>query len=357
MSFIDATSRVRQGEELDPRRIAEFIKQNVESLKGDLAIEQFTSGASNRTYLIRIGSDELVLRCPPFGSENIKAGHDMHREFRVLSKLHKVYPPTPRPIIYCDDQSIVGAPFYLMERKKGVILRKDLPDKLNISPEMMKRLCASLIDNLVEIHNLDWVSLELNEIGKPEGFLARQLEGWVQRYDRVQTDEIPEVAAVTEWLRDNQPQSPGATLIHNDYKFDNVVLDPDDLTRIIGVLDWEMSTIGDPLLDLGVTLGYWIGKNDPELLQLARTQPTNLPGSFSRSELAESYAKKTGRDISNIVFYFAFALFKLAVIAQQIYYRYAKGYIKDPLFSLMQAGTMIFVRHSALAIEKGSIDF
>jgi len=357
MSFIDSTSPVRTGEELDPKRIEMYLNDNIEGLSGDLVIEQFPSGNSNLTYLIRKGDSDLVLRCPPFGAENIKAGHDMYREYRILSKLHDVYSPAPKPFAYCEDKSVVGAPFYLMERKKGVILRKQLPEQLVISSTTMRKLSESLVDNLVCIHNIDWVSADLSDMGKPEGFLQRQVDGWAQRYENAQTDEIADVGPVIAWFRENIPQSPQATLIHNDYKFDNVVLDPTDLSRVIGVLDWEMSTIGDPLLDLGVALGYWITEDDPELLRLARTQPTNLEGSPGRVEIAQMYAKKTGTDISNIVYYYAFALFKLAVIAQQIYYRYAKGYTQDSRFSVMRIGTEIFVRHSAMAIEKASIEF
>lgn len=357
MSFIDSTSPVRTGEELDLKQIETYLNQNIEGLSGELTIEQFPSGNSNRTYLIRKGDSEFVLRCPPFGAENIKAGHDMYREHRILSKLHDVYTPAPKPFAYCEDKSVIGAPFYLMERKKGVILRQQLPEQLDISSTTMRKLSESLIDNLVRIHDIDWVAADLADMGKPEGFLERQVDGWAQRYENVQTDEIPDAGPVIAWFRENIPQSSQATLIHNDYKFDNVVLDPTDLGRVIGVLDWEMSTIGDPLLDLGVALGYWITQDDPELLRLARTQPTNLDGTPRRAEIAEIYAKKTGRDVSNIVYYYAFALFKLAVITQQIYYRYAKGYTQDSRFSIMQIGTEIFVRHSALAIEKANIEF
>jgi aminoglycoside phosphotransferase (APT) family kinase protein len=356
MSFIDSTSPVRSGEELDHKRIEAYLKQNIEGLSGELIIEQFPSGHSNLTYLVRVGDRELVLRRPPFGAKNIKAGHDMQREYRILSKLYKVYAPAPQPFAYCENESIMGAPFYVMERKKGVILRKDLPAQLDLSPDTMRTLSIALIDNLVDIHNIDWAAIGLDDIGKPDGFLKRQVDGWADRYYRAQTDEIAEVESVVKWFNQNIPQSPPATLIHNDYKFDNVVLNPNDFSQIIGVLDWEMSTIGDPLLDLGVTLSYWVRNDDPEELLLLRTLPTNKDGAPTRGEIAELYAKKTGRDLSHIIFYFAFALFKLAVIIQQIYYRYAKGYTQDPRFALMQAGAMILIRHSALAIEKESLE-
>jgi len=357
MSFIDPARKVRKGEELDLPRVGDYLKKNVPGLTGELVIEQFPSGHSNLTYLLRVGETELVLRRPPFGAKDIKAGHDMSREYRILSKLCKVYSPAPKPLAYCEDASVMGAPFYVMERKKGIILRKDLPEGMEINPAMMRRLSFSLIDNLAAIHAIDWAAIGLQDIGKPEGFLLRQVEGWADRYERAKTDEIPEVGSVVKWCRENVPESPAATIIHNDYKFDNVVLDPNDLTRIIGVLDWEMSTIGDPLLDLGVAISYWLRDGDPEELMMVRMLPTNLEGSPTRREIVDYYAEKTGRDISRINFYFAFALFKLAVIVQQIYYRFAKGYTQDPRFAIMGMGAMILIQQAAKVIEKGSIEF
>ena len=356
-SWLDPTRAPRRGEELDLTAVGEFLRENIPGLKGELVIEQFPSGHSNLTYLLRFGEQEIVLRRPPFGAKGIKAGHDMGREFRILSRLHQVYPPAPEPLATCEDEAVMGAPFYVMERKKGVILRRDPPAGLQLDPGTMRKLSGSLIDNLAEIHRVDYQSIGLADLGRPEGFLARQVQGWADRYEKARTDEIPEVGPVVDWCRRNVPVSPAPTLIHNDYKFDNVVLDPGDLTRIIGVLDWEMSTIGDPLFDLGVTLSYWVQADDPEEVQLFRTLPTNLEGAYTRQEVVDHYAGRTGRDVSGLVFYYAFALFKLAVIAQQIYYRYAKGFTRDERFALMLPGAMILVKYAWKAIEKGAVGF
>jgi len=357
MSFIDPTRPQRKGEELNTPGVTAFLRKHIPGLEGELVIEQFPSGHSNLTYLLAMGDREMVLRRPPFGAEGIKSGHDMSREYRILSRLHKVYPAAPEPLAYCDDESVNGASFYVMERKKGIILRKELPRGLDMDPATMNGLCRSLVDNLVAIHSIDYEEIGLGDLGRPEGFLARQVEGWAGRYDKARTDDIPEAEPVVKWCRENVPVSPAPTLIHNDYKFDNVVLDPERITCIIGVLDWEMSTVGDPLLDLGVTLSYWVQRDDPDDLALARLLPTHLEGAFTRREIVDRYAEKTGRDVSHVNFYLAFALFKLAVIAQQIYYRYAKGFTKDERFAMLLPGVMILMKYAHKVIESGSIDF
>lgn len=357
MSFIDPSRPVREGEELDLQAVEQYLKTHIPDLTGELAIEQFPSGYSNLTYFLKMGGREMVLRRPPFGAERIAAGHDMGREYRILSKLQQVYPPAPKPLAFCEDESVMGVNFYVMERKKGIILRRDPPEGLTIDPDTMRKLCGSLLDNLIAIHNIDYRAIGLGDLGKPEGFLERQVEGWAERYRKAQTDEIPEAEQVAKWCKEHIPESPSPTLIHNDFKFDNVVLDPHDLTHIIGVLDWEMSTIGDPLLDLGVSLSYWVEKDDPDDVMMVRTLATNLEGASTRREIADIYAEKTGRDISGIHFYFAFALFKLGVIAQQIYYRFAKGFTQDQRFAMMLMGVMVLMRYAAQVIETGSLEF
>lgn len=354
-SFVDRAVVPRKGEELDPQVIADFLKKHVEGVQGDMKIEQFPSGYSNLSYLIRMGDKELVLRRPPVGAKKIKAGHDMKREFTILSKLHPVYPFVPKPLVYCDDESVIGAQFYVMERIKGIILRKELPVGLDISASTARKMCEKLVDNLVKIHQIDYKSAGLEEMGKPDGFVNRQVDGWFERYENAKTDDIPEVNEIIKWCTANIPESQSATLIHNDYKYDNIVFAPDDLTKIIGVLDWEMSTIGDPLFDVGVALSYWVNRDDPEEMQLTRTVPTHLEGSYTRKEFVERYAEKSGREVKNIVFYYAFALFKLGVIAQQIYFRFTKGFTKDERFALLLAGVKVLMRGSLEAIEKNSI--
>ncbi len=357
MTHLDPTRPVRKGEELDARALGAYLREKIPSMREDPQVEQFPSGHSNLTYLLCAGGCEWVLRRPPFGAKGIKAGHDMGREFRILSRLHAVYPPAPEPLVFCEDEDVLGSPFYVMERKKGIIIRKEPPPGLDLDAGTVSRLCGSLVNNLAAIHSIDYQAIGLGDLGRPEGFLARQVRGWSERYDKARTDEIPEVGPVVKWCLEHVPESPSPALIHNDYKFDNVVLDPGNLMKIIGVLDWEMSTVGDPLLDLGVMLSYWIQKDDPPELQMVRTLATDMEGACTRRELVSLYEKATGRDVPNVVFYYAFALFKMAVIAQQIYSRYAKGYTRDERFAMMLPGAMILTKHAWMAIESGDIEF
>jgi aminoglycoside phosphotransferase (APT) family kinase protein len=327
----DSTKAVRQGEELDLVPLEPYLRNHFPDLGGDLAVKQFPSGHSNLTYSIALGEKEMVLRRPPFGSK-VKSAHDMGREYNVLLKLHAAY-PTPRPLLYCTDDSVLGAPFYLMERVRGVILRRNLPASLTLPSEAARKLSESFIDNLAALHGLDYTALGLGELGKPQGYLERQVRGWMERYQGSKTHDLPEVDPLSAWLREHMPARSGATLIHNDYKYDNMVLDPMDITRIKAVLDWEMCTLGDPLTDLGTALAYWIDPDDPPEMQMVRWGPTIVPRMLRRAEMAQRYAEKTGRDLSDIVFYYVFAMFKVAVIIQQIYYRYFHGLTKDERFA------------------------
>src|SRR5580765_936390 len=327
----DSSKPIRSGEELDLARLEPYLLSHFPDLDGALVVTQFPSGHSNLTYSVSLGGKEMVLRRPPFGSK-VKSAHDMGREYNVLSKLHPAY-PTPQPLLYCTDDSLLGAPFYVMERVRGVILRRNLPQGLELPPDTARKLSESFIDNLAALHGLNYAVLGLAELGKPQGYLERQVRGWMDRYQGSKTHELPEVEPLSAWLRDNMPARSDATLVHNDYKFDNMVLDPADITRIKAVLDWEMCTLGDPLTDLGTALAYWIDPDDPPEMQMVRWGPTIVPGMLRRAELAARYAEKTGRDLSNIVFYYVFAMFKVAVIIQQIYYRYFHGLTKDERFA------------------------
>jgi len=330
--FLDQPQNIRSGEELNAAQLEAYLKQQIPELRGALQIQQFPSGYSNLTYFLQCGERELVLRRPPFGAK-IKTAHDMSREYRILAGLIQTYPKVPRPLLYCDDESIIGAPFYVMERVNGVILRAKPPAGINLSPELMHRLSESCIDNLADIHRINFVKANLGDIAKPEGYVERQIRGWTQRYQNSRTDEIPEIERVIEWLNANLPPESGAVLIHNDYKYDNLVLAPDDLSQIIAVLDWEMATIGDPLMDLGTTLGYWIEPDDPPEMKMFGL--THLPGNLNREQLARRYAEKSGREISNIVFYYVYGLFKISVIVQQIYFRYRQGHTRDQRFAAL----------------------
>jgi len=352
--FIDPTKRIRQGEELDLAAVRKYLAEQVPGLEGEIAIEQFPSGHSNLTYMIKVGEREMVLRRPPFGSK-VKSAHDMGREYRILSALHPVYPPAPLPLAFCEDESVLGAKFYVMERIRGVILRKTLPEGFPFPPETVKGLCESFIKNLAQIHAIDYNAVGLGGLAKPEGFLKRQVDGWSDRYYGSQTHDVERVERVIAWCKGRVPASPAPTLIHNDYKYDNIILDPADLTKIIGVLDWEMSTIGDPLMDLGCTISYWVQSDDPAELRLLAFGPTSQPGSFTRQQLADRYAELTGRDVSNIHYYVVFGLFKLAVIIQQIYYRFHHGLTKDERFKPLIEVVKVLVQAADQTIERGTI--
>jgi aminoglycoside phosphotransferase (APT) family kinase protein len=264
MSTIDRSSSVRSGEELPAEPLFKYLSAHLPGLTAPLIVEQFPAGFSNLTYLLRSGDRELVLRRPPVGAK-IKTAHDMSREYRILSHLYPVYPKVPRPLLFCDDESILGAPFYVMERVTGIILRAQRPTGVDLAPALMRRLSQAFIENLAEIHELDYQAAGLGELGSPQGYVQRQVEGWTKRYFNARTDDVPTIENLAEWLHQNLPtdsERPG--LIHNDYKYDNLVLDPNDLGRVIAVLDWEMATIGDPLMDFGTSLGYWVETNDPE---------------------------------------------------------------------------------------------
>ena len=348
--FRDRPAGVRAGEELDLGRLEPYLRRHFPEAAGLLVVRQFPSGHSNLTYSVALGEREMVLRRPPFGSK-VKTAHDMGREYRVLSRLHSVY-PAPRALLYCDDDSVLGAPFYLMERISGVVLRRKLPESLSLSPDTLSRLSFSFIDTLARLHSVDFAAIGLADLGKPEGYLERQVRGWRERYAGSKTHEIPEVELISEWLRSRMPQAGGAALIHNDYKYDNMVLDPGDITQVKGVLDWEMCTIGDPLADLGTAIGYWVEGSDPPELQMVHWGPTALPGSLTRSQLVDRYAEKTGRDVSNIVFYYVLALFKTAVIIQQIYYRYHHRLTKDQRFANMHEVARLLMRTAVRAMER-----
>ena len=343
--FRDSPTTIRPGEELNLEKLEPFLRRHFPGQGETFSVEQFPSGHSNLTYSIQLGDQKMVLRRPPFGSK-VKSAHDMGREFRVLSKLHDAYPPAPKVLLYCQDESVLGAPFYTMEPIRGIILRRDPPLDLAFTPETARGLCEAFVDNLARLHGIDYAGAGLGDFGKPQGYVERQVQGWIERYHGSLTHEYPEVEKLSAWMRENLPESGNATLIHNDYKFDNVVLDSSDLSRIIGVLDWEMSTIGDPLSDLGTALAYWVNAEDPEELQRLRWGPTNYPGSMTRREVVERYAQGSGRGVDHMAFYLVFARFKLAVIVQQIYYRYHQGLTKDPRFAAMAGVVQILIKTS-----------
>ena len=354
------------GEEIDLDSLNSYLRSALALQTDTLSIEQFPAGSSNLTYLIKIGDDEYVLRRPPFGN-TVKTAHDMRREFNVLSKLSIIYPPAPKPLFFCDNESVIGSEFYLMERRNGLIIRGQIGQNhlreregssihdLEKSQPFREKVCLSFIQNLSDLHALDYNAAGLGDLGHPEGYARRQVEGWTKRYFAAKTDEHPEVETAIEWLNKNIPDDSGAALVHNDYKFDNVMLDLDDLTRITAILDWEMVTIGDPLMDLGTTLGYWMSRDAGDEMLNMPFNPRVLMENVSRTELTEMYAKASGRDVSNILYYYVFGTFKIAVIAQQIYARYVKGLTKDTRFAGFDKFVAALGRIAANAIDKRAI--
>jgi aminoglycoside phosphotransferase (APT) family kinase protein len=326
---IDSPAEVRAGEELDLGKLSHYLTSRIAGINPIIQVLQFPGGYSNLTYLIETKDKEYVLRKSPAGA-NIKSAHDMVREFKVISKLHPVYRNVPAPILLCEDEQILGSPFYIMERVKGLILRNKIPDGIALNKQMMLLLSQQMLDNLTELHALDIHKTGLVELGKPEGYVQRQVEGWTKRYFNAETTEIIQMNQIAEWLQGNLPPAGKTSFIHNDYKYDNLVLNPDTLA-IKAVLDWEMATIGDPLMDLGTTLAYWAEPDDSPALK-----PFNLtwiPGNLNRQQIADRYCDKTGDDPQKLVFYYVFGSFKVAVIAQQIYARFKQGFTKDPRFA------------------------
>jgi aminoglycoside phosphotransferase (APT) family kinase protein len=327
---IDKSIPARQCEAPDIDKLIQYLFSRLPGFEKNLVIEQFPGGYSNLTFLLKAAGKEYVLRKPPIGA-NIKSAHDMSREFKVLTLLKPVYKTIPVPILFCDDENIIGSPFYIMEKVSGIILRNKAPKGMDLTPSIMKSISGSAVDNLAALHTIDLQETGLINLGKPEGYIKRQVEGWIKRYLAAETDNIAAMNETAEWMKDHMPADGTPAFIHNDYKYDNLVLDPHDLKHIIAVLDWEMATVGDPLMDLGTSLGYWGETNDSDALKPFNL--TWLPGNLTREEVVERYAGKKGISVPDMLFYYVFGSFKIAVIVQQIYARYKKGFTKDERFA------------------------
>jgi aminoglycoside phosphotransferase (APT) family kinase protein len=348
-----ATIPVRPGEELNIDNVERFLREHLPDLpEGPLEVEQFASGHSNLTYLLRCGEWEAVLRRPPLGPVAPKA-HDMKRESKILSLMHEVFPLAPRPYVFSEDESIAGATFYVMERKKGIVLDNKWPDGIECSPELCRRVSESVVDTLVELHSIDWEAAGLASIGRPEGFMQRQVQGWIGRYERAKTDEIAAADKAARWMLDHIPLSPPATIVHNDFKLNNMIFSDQDPAQVVAVVDWEMTTIGDPLSDVAITASYWDEAGDAELLRSGFSSVTALPGFFSRRQFIEQYAAKSGRDMESFDFYLTYAYYKVAVICQQIYYRWKKGQTQDPRFERLGQVTQNLMQHAHQISENG----
>jgi aminoglycoside phosphotransferase (APT) family kinase protein len=352
---LDEADEVREEERFDAERIRPYLVQAFPGSEGPILARQFRKGHSNLTYLLAIGDHEAVLRRAPFGAK-VKSAHDMAREWNLLSALRGVYPRAPRPLAFCDDESVLGARFYLMERVQGVILRGDGSSSgLSLTPELLRATSTALVDNLVDLHAVPVTGTPLAALGKPVGYVGRQVKGWTERYFAAKTDEVPEIEAAAAWAAAHMPPESGVTLVHNDYKYDNVVLDPADPSRVVAVLDWEMATIGDPLMDLGTALGYWTDPDDPEPLRASAFGPTHLPGGLSRREVLERYGERSGRAVDDVLFHYVFALFKLAVIVQQIYRRFRDGHTSDPRFAPLIHMVRVLGTQASRALDRRRI--
>ena len=322
------TAAIRAGEELNTTALRNYLTGKLPGAADSLAIEQFPGGHSNLTYLLATPEREYVLRRGPLGPVPPKA-HDMAREFHVLEAVHPYFPPAPEVYLLCEDPAVIGAVFFIMERRRGIVVRSSIPPELAAFPDYPARVSRGFIDCLVQLHAVDIEKHGLTGLGKPAGFLDRQVRGWFERWQRAKTEENPAMDHLMRWLAGRMPVSPPATLVHNDFKLDNVMLNLDNPGQVEAVLDWEMSTVGDPLVDLGLILCYWSQPSDP-----GGTKPslTSAPGWFTPSELVDYYARQTGRDVSRIGYYEVFAIFKLAVVLQQIYYRFYRGQTQDERF-------------------------
>jgi aminoglycoside phosphotransferase (APT) family kinase protein len=326
------TAPIRAGEELDVGALRRYLSDVIDGAEHGMDVEQFPSGHSNLTYLLRIGDRQLVLRRAPLGPVAPKA-HDMAREYTVLQRLAPRYAPAPRPVHLCEDTTVIGAVFYLMERREGTILRTSVPEAHSAAGDHGRRISRTLVDGLADLHRIDIFDSGLVDIGRPDGFLERQVEGWAKRWARARTDDLPQIERAIDHLRDTVPEPLPPTVVHNDYKLDNVMLDPDDPDRLVAVLDWEMATVGDPLVDVGLSLVYWQQLSTPPAEQTELGAPGAAAGWYTREQFIERYADRSGRDLSGIGWYEVLGVFKLAVILQQIYHRYVRGQTSDDRFA------------------------
>lgn len=355
MYKLDQASDVRKEETINLDSLRSYLNKN---LNNSLPLEllQYPSGYSNLTYLLKMGGQEMVLRRPPFGA-NVKSGHDMKREFTILGALKNNFNKAPLPIIFCDDKKIIGDEFYVMEKVNGTIFRGSQPKSELPKSDLIPGLVSSFVNTLSEIHSLKTTEIGLQDFGKPKGYVDRQVNGWIKRYNNVKTHDFIGIDKTIDWLSKNTPSKSESCLIHNDFKFDNLMFEINDKVEVNAVLDWEMSTIGDPLMDIGTSLGYWIHKTDPEMIQKLKLNITSLEGVPSRDELVHLYGETSGRSVQNILFYFVFGLFKIAGIIQQIYYRYQMGFTKDPRFKDLDKGVKMLGSMSFQAIQKRKIDY
>jgi aminoglycoside phosphotransferase (APT) family kinase protein len=354
MAEINPTVEVRKGEELDIDAIDAVLKKALPDLKGKPEVTQYPSGASNLTYALDYPERRMVLRRPPFGDKP-KSGHDMSREYKVMSGL-KGEIPVPDTLYYTDDPSIIGAEFYVMDRSEGPLIHNMIPKEWGWSEKETRQLCENFFQTLVDLHSVDYEAVGLGDFGKPQGYVNRQITGWNRRFEAAWTDDIEKFEDVQSWLVDNMPaKERGAAVIHGDYRIDNCILKASDPTQIEAILDWEISALGDPMMDLGNTLAYWIHADDPPFMQMMVRQPSGTPGMMTRQEILDFYAEKTGADVSGFQFYYVYGIWRLAVIIQQIYARFYRGQNDNPRFKDYGQMTSALGQLARLKIKTGEL--
>ncbi|MFN8641562.1 MAG: phosphotransferase family protein [Candidatus Binatia bacterium] len=340
------TIAIRADEDFDRDRLAAYLRGRLPGSEQALAVRQFGGGHANLTYLLRYGDAEYVLRRPPLGPVAATA-HDMGREYRVLSVLHRAYPLAPRAYVYCDDAAVIGAPFFVMERRRGTVVRLTIPPAFGggADPVANRKLSEVLLDALADLHQVDYRAIGLEGLGKPDGFLRRQIDGWAQRYQRARTRDLPVVDEIVAWLRAEQPASPPPTLLHNDWRLDNIMVDASDPGRVVAVFDWDMCTLGDPLADVGTLLSAWREAGEEVAGMTAGTMPSTVPGFLTRREAVARYGARRGVDVGAMPYYYIFGLFKIAVVLQQIFHRYHLGQTRDQRFARFdQVVEMLFAQ-------------
>ena len=331
MSSENPTVDVRKGEELDIDAVDAVLKKTLPDLKGQADVKQYASGASNLTYALNYPNRSMVLRRPPFGDKP-KSGHDMNREYKVMTALYGRV-PVPKTLYYTDDASIIGAEFYVMDRSEGHLIHTDIPEDWNWTAKEAGKLCENFFQSLVDMHSVDYEAVGLGDFGKPDGYVKRQISGWNRRWEKSWTEDIEKFEDVQQWLIDNMPaKERGAAIIHGDYRIDNCILNKEVPTEIEAILDWEISALGDPMMDLGNTLAYWIHADDPDFMKMTVRQPCMAPGMMRRQDILSFYSDKTGADVSGFQFYYVYGIWRLAVIIQQIYSRFYHGQNDNPRF-------------------------
>lgn len=344
---------VRAGEEFDPAPVEAWIRARMPELDEPFAVRQFPGGHANLTYLLRFGKRELVLRRPPFGPVGPGA-HDMTREYAVLSRLWKSLPTAPRAYLLCEDPEVLGATFFVMERRTGVVVRNQIPDEMRHHAEAPRRVSLALVDAMADLHDVDFEQAGLGDLGRPAGFVARQLSGWKKRFELAKDVEIPIFDEVHARLVASQPEPGAPSLVHNDLKLDNCQFDPADPDRVKSIFDWDMTTLGDPLVDLGTLLSYWAQADDGADRSPTATL-TAEPGFPTRREIAGHYAERRGVSLERVAWYEGFALWKNAVVLQQIYIRYVRGQTADERFAGMGARVPVLVRLAGGVLDGAGI--